>query len=130
MTKPLFVSWNVEEYCRRIRLLRGLFGESQTEFAFRLGIPFKKWNHYERGYPLSRETAFILQQKVPGISTDWIWFGNEKGLSDTLQRRLEGLMREDAQRIKNEKALARASSHAREKMKAPVNRTGTPQRVK
>ena len=49
-----------EAYLFRVRLLRLFFEENQVQFAKRLGIPFKRWNHYERGMTISRETAFKL----------------------------------------------------------------------
>jgi transcriptional regulator with XRE-family HTH domain len=64
-----------EAYQRRLRMLRRIYGMNQTEFAKYVGITYKKWNHYERGYPVSRESAFILQQVLPGFSIDWLWFG-------------------------------------------------------
>jgi transcriptional regulator with XRE-family HTH domain len=91
-----FGSFDVDDYRRRIRLLRKLFGENQTEFAARVGIPYKRWHHYERGYPIPRETAFILHDKVPGISTDWIWFGREGNLDAGLRDRLRKLERQEA----------------------------------
>ena len=66
--------FDVEAYRRRLRILREITGgDGQTAFARRLGIAFKRWSNFERGYPLSREVAFLLHQKIPGISIEWIW---------------------------------------------------------
>lgn len=91
-----FASFDPEEYRKRLKLLRLLYGESQPEFARRLGIPFKRYSHYERGYPIPRETAFILREKIQGISTDWIWFGAEGNVPTELLRRLRVLARQQA----------------------------------
>jgi transcriptional regulator with XRE-family HTH domain len=72
---PKSDSFDVEAYKHRLRLLREIVsGENQADFAKRLGIPFKRWNNYERGYPVPRETAFLLREKF-GVSVEWLWFG-------------------------------------------------------
>lgn len=74
--------FDVDGYQRRLRLLREIIsGENQLDFAKRLGVPFKRWSNYERGYPVPRETAFLLMKKFPGISVEWVWFGMEGNLS-------------------------------------------------
>lgn len=88
-------SFDPEQYRRRLRLLRRIYGENQTQFAARVGIAFKKWNHYERGYPVPRETAFILRDRL-GVSPDWIWFGVEGNLSLDLRDRIRRAERDEA----------------------------------
>jgi transcriptional regulator with XRE-family HTH domain len=85
--------WDREAYRGRLRQLRAVYGESQTEFAERLGIPFKRWNQYERGYPVSRQVAFILCKELPGFSIEWLWFGHEGGLGDNLKSRIKSHVR-------------------------------------
>jgi transcriptional regulator with XRE-family HTH domain len=89
-----FSSFNVGEYRRRLKLLRKVYGENQTEFASRVGIAFKKWNHYERGYPLSREAAFILHEKIPGLDPSWLYWGYEGNLAVDLRDRIRKAERE------------------------------------
>jgi transcriptional regulator with XRE-family HTH domain len=72
--------WDEEGYRRRIRLLRRVLGMNQTQFAAHVGIDYKKWNHYECGYPVSRETAFMLRQKIDWFSADWLWHGDTRAL--------------------------------------------------
>ena len=64
-------------------------GDNQTKFAAMIGLEVKRWNNFERGKPLSKEVAFILVRKIPGLTTDWLWLGNESGLPLKLQRELE-----------------------------------------
>jgi transcriptional regulator with XRE-family HTH domain len=79
----------VEDYKHRLALLREIIsGENQADFAARVGIPFKRWNSYERGYPIPRETAFLLLQKFEGVSVEWLWFGMEGNLSKDFLRRI------------------------------------------
>ena len=50
--------FDVDAYRRRLRILREITGgDDQTAFGRRLGIAFKRWSNFERGYPLSREVA-------------------------------------------------------------------------
>lgn len=74
--------FDVDAYRQRLRILREIVsGDNQSEFARRLGIDFKRWSNYERGYPVPREVAFLLHQKFPGMSIEWIWFGSTQSLS-------------------------------------------------
>jgi hypothetical protein len=64
---------------KRLRLLRIKMKMNQQEFAAWVGIPYKKWNHYERGYEVPRDAAFILVQKFKGLTHEWIWYGRQEG---------------------------------------------------
>lgn len=107
--------FDIDAYKDRLRLLREIVsGENQVEFAQRLGIPFKRWSNYERGYPVPRETAFLLMQKFPGVSVEWLWFGMVGNLSDHYRAKIkaaEGLERE---RIAAEQAAAKAQAKLKE----------------
>lgn len=77
------------QVARRLRVLRQVVaGENQTAFAARLGMEMKRWNNFERGFSLSKEIAFLIAQKIPGVTLDWLWLGNESGLPLKLQREL------------------------------------------
>ena len=79
-----------EAVAERLALLRFVTsGESQTAFASRLGIETKRWNNFERGSPLSKEVAFLIIQKFPNFTLDWLWLGNSRGMPERLQRELE-----------------------------------------
>lgn len=76
-----------EAVSERLRLLRQVVsGESQTAFSARIGIDPKRWNNFERGMPLSKEVAILLVKKFPDVTLDWIYLGNENGLSVRRQR--------------------------------------------
>lgn len=98
----------IEDYKKRLQLLRAMFGETQEAFAARLGIPFKRWNQYERGYPLPRETAFIIRQKIATGIIEWIWFGDESQLSPNFRGRLR-----DAEASERERAAAKIKTKAK-----------------
>jgi hypothetical protein len=68
------VAFEKEEYRLRLRVLRKFFERNGPQFAEMIGIPYKQWHHYERGYPIARETAFLMMEQ--GIPVDWLWFGD------------------------------------------------------
>jgi hypothetical protein len=114
------LTYDMDGYRRRIRLLRKLKGMNQTEWTAFTGIAYKKWNHYERGYPISREALWIIHDRLPGISTDWIWFGRMLGLAPDLKRRLERLEREDIKEsLTKPRALKRKVKHRISKADTP-----------
>jgi len=77
------------EVARRLATLRHVVsGENQTAFAHRIGIEVKRWNNFERCHPLSKDVAFLLVRKVPGLTLDWLFLGIEDGLPVKLQREL------------------------------------------
>lgn len=84
-----------EAYRKRVRLLRKLHGMTQVEWSEFTGIPYKRWHHYERGYPVSRESLFILRIAVKGFSADWLYWGDPSGLSKGTLSHLRRLQRED-----------------------------------
>lgn len=75
----------MEEYTRRLSLVRKTSGLNQKQFAKRLGIRYKSWNHYENGHVILTVAAFtILRSKVPGLSFDWLLFGDPDKLARDL----------------------------------------------
>src|SRR5882672_9280313 len=81
--------FDVEAYRRRLRVLREIVsGDNQSEWARRLGIDFKRWSNYERGYPVPREVVFLLHRKFPGMSIEWIWFWLTTSLSAHYKERI------------------------------------------
>jgi hypothetical protein len=77
------------EVAKRLRALRFyLAGDNQTAFGKRYGIEVKRWNNFEREMSLSKGIAFLLVQKIPGLTLDWLYLGNEDGLPVKLQREL------------------------------------------
>jgi transcriptional regulator with XRE-family HTH domain len=106
----------VEEYKERLKMLREIVsGENQQDFADRIGIPFKRWNNYERGYPIPRETAFILMEKFKGVSLEWIWFGMEGNLSTDFRQRILALEAARRDEITASRRLSKAKADLEEK---------------
>lgn len=73
----------------RLKRLRTAFGfATSTGFAAFLGVSVQRYNNFENGSPLSRDAAFRLVQKFPGLSLDWLYFGRTEALPLELARRL------------------------------------------
>jgi DNA-binding XRE family transcriptional regulator len=101
--------FDVAAYQARLRLLREIIsGENQMDFAKRLGIPFKRWSNYERGYPVPRETAFLICKKFPGMSVEWIWWGWTGNLSENYAKKIKVAEQHGQELAEAEKALAKA----------------------
>jgi hypothetical protein len=96
-----FASFDPEKYRQRLKLLRLVFNENQTQFAERVGINYKQWHHYERGYPIPREVAFILREQIPGMSAEYLWFGDTGNLSGDLRDRLDKIARKEARKTRS-----------------------------
>jgi transcriptional regulator with XRE-family HTH domain len=118
----VFVSFNEDDYKKRLQLLRAMYGETQEVFAERLGIPFKRWNQYERGYPIPRETAWLIRQKLYTGIIEWIWFGDETVLNETFRKRLRAVELADRKRsddrVKEQRSRQKAADKALRKASA------------
>jgi hypothetical protein len=74
---------------QRLEQLRLALGyQTAAAFAGYLDISAQRWNNVEGGFPLSKDVAFKLVQKVPGLTLDWLYFGRADGLPVALARRL------------------------------------------
>jgi DNA-binding XRE family transcriptional regulator len=74
---------------QRLKRLREISANAtQTAFAKSLDISLARWNNFENGYPLSIEIAQRLVRITPGLSLDWLYNGERRGLSVELDRRL------------------------------------------
>ncbi len=86
----------------RLKALRYMIaGDNQTTFAAQMGIEVKRWNNFERGSPLSKEIAFLLVQKIPGLTLDWLFLGREDGLTRTRQLELADALKAVAAPVKS-----------------------------
>lgn len=112
--KPI-EGFDIEAYKRRLRILREIVsGENQQEFAERLGIDMKRWNNYERGYPVPREIAFLLKEKIPGLDPTWLWWGWTGNMADHLLKRIHALEEAEREQRKAEQALAKAADRLKD----------------
>lgn len=77
-------------HAQRLRLLRRVMGyeHSARAWAESVGLSEQRYNNFENGTPLSKDAAFKLVAKVPGLTTDWLWFGRLDGLPYQLALKL------------------------------------------
>lgn len=80
--------WDAESASRMVRLREFMGYEQSAAFAAFLGMSPQRWNNLENGFPVSKAVAFLLVRKVPGLTTDWVWFGKVEGLPVQLAREL------------------------------------------
>jgi transcriptional regulator with XRE-family HTH domain len=74
---------------KRLRQLRSAERyETATAFARKLGISAPRYLNFEIGKPLSIEVAQKIVRTVPGCSLDWLYNGEQRGLSFDLRQRL------------------------------------------
>jgi hypothetical protein len=72
---------STEEVAARARhLWRALDFASSAAFAAAIGVTPTRWNNVENSGSLSKEIAFKIVQKFPGITTDYLWFGRMDGM--------------------------------------------------
>ena len=65
----------------RMRRLREVFAVSQGQFAKRFGFSRNQWNNFESGMPVGHQAGVRLVKAIPGLTLDWIYFGNPAGLT-------------------------------------------------
>lgn len=73
----------------RLKLLRETLGyRTAMSFAAFLDIGYTRYHPFEKGQTLSRDVAFRLVERVPGLTLDWLYFGKPDGLPIELARHL------------------------------------------
>jgi len=78
---------------RRLRALKIVAGmKTDTDFAALLGISPARLSNVMIGAPISKDIAFRLVRKIPGLTLDWIYFGATAGLTVQLARQLAGAL--------------------------------------
>lgn len=78
-----------EEVGERVtRLWKAAGYKNSKAFAKELKVSPQRLNNIENGKPLSRDMANKMRQVVPGLSTEWLWYGVTDGLSVALARSL------------------------------------------
>ncbi len=73
---------------RLVRLRKAYGYETTTAFALFLEIAITTYSGFENGLPLSRQAAFKIVRKIPGITLDWLYFDKPDGLPLDVARRL------------------------------------------
>jgi hypothetical protein len=81
------------EVAERVARVMEVCGDlTQTAFALRLGADVGRVNNVLRGHPLGKDMAFKMVRVLPGLTTDWLWFGNPAGLPLELAQRLGAVL--------------------------------------
>lgn len=74
---------------RLLRLRQAMGIPTQTGMAVALGIKLTRWNNMERGQqPMSMDVAIRIRRRFPGVTLDWLLFGDPSGLPLELAKRL------------------------------------------
>jgi transcriptional regulator with XRE-family HTH domain len=101
--------FNVSDYQRRLKLLRLAIEPHHIRFAERIGIDYKRWSNYERGYPMPRTTAMRLYD-VLGVSVEWLWYGTETTMPKALLATIKDAAAERQQLDEAEQRLREAQA--------------------
>lgn len=74
-----------DEVGKRIALVRRALGLNQTDMAARLNLNTTRWNNWELGVnQIPPNEALRLKRMLPGLSTDWIYDGDQSRISHEL----------------------------------------------
>ena len=77
----------------RLSLMRNVFGMTQTDFGKGAGSKKSTYNQYEKGKERpSLDEAIKLCDKY-GLTLDWIYLGDTRGLSPDLCAAIEAMQR-------------------------------------
>jgi hypothetical protein len=63
----------------RLVIIRENTGMEPAAFAKHVGIGYTAWNNYESGYSIPWQKAKRVRDKLPWITTDYIYFGSLSG---------------------------------------------------
>jgi DNA-binding XRE family transcriptional regulator len=55
--------------------------KSQRQFAAHLGVTYQTYNNWERGEPIPVNEAKRIKDATPGLTGDYILWGDESGLT-------------------------------------------------
>ena len=71
------------ERAERLRLIRKRLHKikTQRQMAAVLGVPYHTYHNWERGLPIPATEAKRIKGATPGISGDWLLWGDEAGLT-------------------------------------------------
>ena len=77
------------EVALRLRAIIQKLGLTPKAAAHELGMTRERLNNSLNGYALPRyETVYALQKMLPGITMEWVYFGNDHFVPDKLGREL------------------------------------------
>jgi transcriptional regulator with XRE-family HTH domain len=75
----------------RLQRLREALGLSQKEMAAKIGVTYRVWNNWECGYPVPRDGARRIKERIRGVDLDFILDGDEDDLSPSIRKALSEL---------------------------------------
>jgi transcriptional regulator with XRE-family HTH domain len=75
-----------------MRALPKLKGMTSASFATWLGVSPQRWSNFENGKHLGHAVALMLLRKIPGITLDWLYVGERRGVSLELLDRLDAAL--------------------------------------
>jgi len=104
----------IPQRLRAIRIAQGF--DQANDFATMLGVTPNRYGNIEAGSSeLSKEIAFLIVEKVPGLTLDWLFLKSRDGLNPALHQRLEVAAVQVAEEHRHRLASARrgASSSRR-----------------
>lgn len=73
---------------RELMVSRGVV-KNQAGFARFIGTLPSQLNMIEKGMPISKSVAFSIVKKIPGVTLEWLWFGESRGLTVEMCAQLE-----------------------------------------
>lgn len=84
-----------KERGERLRAIRERLHQiaSQKAFAELLGVSKKRYGNWENGYRIPEDKARKIKDITPGIDGDFIFWGDEDGLTVEILRKLKSSLR-------------------------------------
>lgn len=89
--EPMKPDRNARDRGRRLRAIRERLHKipSQKAFAAILGVSKKRYGNWENGYRIPEDKARKIKDITPGIDGDYIFWGDEEGLTVEALRKLK-----------------------------------------
>jgi len=96
MTPMAKVEWDqTEAFAKRLRAVREACGYStMREFAKRLGVEEDAYGWYERARSLPHPYIIGRIRQLTGVTADYLYYGDERGLPIELLRLIEAIRAE------------------------------------
>lgn len=79
----------------RLRLIRQAMGMSQAELCRTLNILPQTWNNFEKGVNRIKPPDAFKVRKLTGATSDYIYFGDTRGMPFDLMQEIERIAREE-----------------------------------
>ena len=78
------------ERAGRLRAIRERIHKipSQRAFAAVLGVSQARYNNWERGWPIPEDKVKQIKDLTPGLTGDWLLWGDQEGLTVEIARLL------------------------------------------